>query len=201
MICDKCHEREAHIKVTKVVNGVSETMNLCEQCAARLPGFNPVQADLSKAILNFLTESFSGALMQARSQEAHTQGKRIACPTCGKTYEAFIKDGLFGCADCYEAFDRMIQTTVKGMQGAEQHTGKRPRPASSADPAFGDAEYGETAGGASAEDREGLTPEEQVRQLKKRLDEALLFEDYEKAAAIRDEMKALEAGDEEAQHG
>jgi ATP-dependent Clp protease ATP-binding subunit ClpC len=33
MICDKCKKREAHIHITKIVNGKKTTKHLCEQCA------------------------------------------------------------------------------------------------------------------------------------------------------------------------
>jgi len=33
MICDKCKKKEAHIHITKIVNGKKTTKHLCEQCA------------------------------------------------------------------------------------------------------------------------------------------------------------------------
>lgn len=41
MICDKCKKREAHVHITKIVNGKKTTRHLCEICAAEegvMPG-------------------------------------------------------------------------------------------------------------------------------------------------------------------
>lgn len=35
MLCEMCHERPATVHRTRIVNGVSESVHLCEQCAAR----------------------------------------------------------------------------------------------------------------------------------------------------------------------
>ena len=36
MLCERCHEREAHVKIVSNVNGVSKEWNLCEVCALEM---------------------------------------------------------------------------------------------------------------------------------------------------------------------
>ena len=48
------------------------------------------------------------------------------CPTCGTTYEEFVKDSRFGCPDCYSVFDPLISDNIRHLQGSEKHVGKRP---------------------------------------------------------------------------
>lgn len=53
MLCEKCQKREAHIKITKNVNGVAETHNYCQTC------FQELQSEM-----HFDPKSFSNAFMQ-----------------------------------------------------------------------------------------------------------------------------------------
>ena len=48
MLCEKCGEREAHVKIQINLNGEKKTMNLCEECAKELTGENGRDPDLEK---------------------------------------------------------------------------------------------------------------------------------------------------------
>lgn len=48
------------------------------------------------------------------------------CSACGRTYEEFIRTGLFGCAECYKAFRAELIPVLHNFQGSVCHKGKVP---------------------------------------------------------------------------
>ena len=65
----------------------------------------------------------------------------VVCPTCGTTYEEFVKNSRFGCADCYHVFDPLLGEKIKKLQENSSHTGKhREDPAAQSGGCRGDEE-------------------------------------------------------------
>ena len=94
-----------------------------------------------------------------------------ACPQCHLTRADFKKTGRLGCPYCYEHFRAELTPMIKAMHHGERHVGKRP-PVSKA-----------------------RTPvPERLAELRRRLEEAVAAEQYEAAAALRDEIRALTEG-------
>ena len=91
------------------------------------------------------------------------------CPNCGRSYYDFNKTGRLGCAECYKAFENPVRATLKRMQKNTRHTGKIPS-------------------GQSEE----LLKKRRLEELKKELSKAVSEEDYELAAKLHKEIKALE---------
>lgn len=178
MLCEKCRIREANIKYTEIVNGVKKEHNLCSQCAREMD-LGPYSAILEgefplSMLLSSLLGLPDGSARQQRAEE-------VVCPTCGTTYEEFIKNSRFGCADCYHVFDLLIGERIKKLQDNACHTGKQPKIRA------GRAMEAEVTRSGEL----NFTREEQVRQLERRLKAALETEDYEQAAVCRDQIRAL----------
>jgi protein arginine kinase activator len=100
----------------------------------------------------------------------------VSCKGCGLTLEEFRKRGRLGCASCYVAFGAQIGELLERVHGARVHVGRLP----------------------------GTSPQELVRMqhmndLQQRLEVAIRDEAYESAAALRDEIKALEEDSSERQ--
>ena len=49
------------------------------------------------------------------------------CKTCGTSLTEFYNNGMLGCPGCYKAFGQEINATLKKIQGAYSHVGKKPR--------------------------------------------------------------------------
>ena len=181
MICEKCKIREARVKITKVINGVTEVHNLCPKCAVDLrlldTGITP---EWSNAIFRLLSDTQKQNEGRKKAEPYDEKLKLMECPTCHKKYGDFLADGAFGCSDCYEAFSPSIDQMILSMQGADSHTGKRP------------LSYRDRIESGADVTEEMLTPEEEAEMLKIRLQEAVYAEDYEQAAVLRDQLKALE---------
>ncbi len=167
MICQRCQEKAATVHYTKVVNGQKTEYHLCEQCAhegGELDlsfGFDP-----GFSIHNLL----AGLLDMEAHQKPGTAGSRgsAQCPTCGQTYSEFGRTGRLGCSDCYLAFDKQLEPLFRRIHGSSSHSGKVP----------------ERTGGLAK-------LEQSIRQLSSQLEQAVEREDYEQAAALRDQIKQL----------
>lgn len=111
-----------------------------------------------------LLEDFVMQTQQAK------QLSELVCDHCGITFLEFRQAGLLGCPNDYEAFSAaMVPLLERAHEGASHHVGKVPA----------------RAGGDERRQSELL-------RLRADLKEAVLREDYERAARIRDQIKELE---------
>lgn len=91
-----------------------------------------------------------------------------SCPDCGRTYQSFQKTGKLGCPKCYDTFREPVKSTLRQIHQNAKHQGKIP------------------AGSAQE-----LKLKKQYEELKAALSLAVKEEDYEKAAKLHKELKAL----------
>ncbi|MBQ1376539.1 MAG: UvrB/UvrC motif-containing protein [Lachnospiraceae bacterium] len=184
MLCEKCKVREARVKITRVINGVSETHNLCPECASSFRLLDTGRgSEWSNAIFRLLSDAAVTKRKGSKDSEDEEKLKQLECPGCHKTYGAFLEDGTFGCPDCYEAFSPYVDQMILSMQGADAHTGKKSILA------------GRNVRITRDITEDTLTPEQEAAMLRSRLEEAVFLEDYDTAARIRDELKKLEKGE------
>jgi protein arginine kinase activator len=97
-------------------------------------------------------------------------GGERACPRCGLTYGQFRRVGRLGCATCYETFGGELKPLLRRIHGSTDHEGRVPPDVA------GDHER-----------------RREVKRLKAELAHAVHAEDYERAAALRDALRAVEA--------
>ncbi len=183
MLCERCKIREANIQYTEVIGGVKKEHHFCAQCAKELD-FGPYSAIFDG---EFPLGKLLSGLLGISEEQKESSTTQIICPTCGTSYEEFVKNSRFGCADCYGMFDLLMGDNIKQLQGSEKHRGKRPKNRQDRMP------------GLSAEKPELLSaqteePEEQIRILEMKLRDAVRREEYEVAAQCRDQIKALKEG-------
>lgn len=184
MLCERCKIREANIQYTEVINGVRTEHNFCAQCAREMD-FGPYSAIFDGEFP--LAQLLSGLLGVELPAQKKGKLQQITCPTCGATYEEFVKNSSFGCADCYGVFDLLIHDTMMQLQGNDCHKGKRPLY----------QDHGEAGADPAARPGQGeVTREEQLRAWNRKLREALRLEEYETAAVCRDRIRELKEGEE-----
>ena len=112
----------------------------------------------------------------------------MVCPTCGTTYEQFVKDSKFGCADCYKVFDLLIGDNIRQLQGNGEHHGKRPKYITGTIPQQVKEELEESMTENVPESRYI----DQLIDLRRSLRKAIEEEEFEEAARLRDEIKEVE---------
>ena len=188
MLCERCKIREANIQYTEVVNGVKKEHHFCAQCAKEMDfGVYAAIFDGEFPIGKLL----SGLLGIEDDNQGPDKLHQISCPTCGTSYDTFVRDSRFGCADCYSVFGPLMEDSIKQLQGSLHHTGKAPVYQNTEDEG---EKGGKTNGKVLVK---GVSEEEKkLSELDSRLKEALRFEDYETAAVCRDRIRELRKGNE-----
>ncbi len=167
MLCQECNKRPATVHLTKIINNEKETFHLCEQCAREKGEFD-FTAPAPFSIHSLLTGLLNMELPQA-GQGPGCQVK-MQCEGCGLTYAQFGQIGRFGCSSCYRAFKERLAPLLRRIHGSTQHAGKVPQ----------------RAGGSIRLRRE-------IEVLRSRLQSCVDREEFEEAAALRDEIRQLEA--------
>jgi len=106
----------------------------------------------------------------AQQMEQASGGIEVKCPHCGFTHADFKKAGRLGCAECYKVFSEGLETLLKTMHKGTRHVGKVPQ-------VF----------------RQNQDLTDKLKGLQKKLEKAIADEDFESAAKLRDELKAVRA--------
>jgi protein arginine kinase activator len=162
--CERCGVQPAVVYVAHVVNGQKTERRLCESCA-KAEGAWPGVA------LNWpgqLGQLFGG-MVPGQANKTETNLAQMQCARCGWTTAHLQQTGQLGCDACYETFGPLLEPTLRRIHGAVEHGGKIPH----------------RVGGA-------LRAERQLVQLRGELREAIQQEEFERAAEIRDQIRALE---------
>ncbi len=165
MLCQECQRSEANIHIVKNVNGKQSELNLCEHCARKKD-----ELDFSFEPQFSLHKLFSSMLNQSlRESRESMQAVNAQCPSCSLTFTQFSQIGRLGCSSCVPAFEEKLNPLLRRIHGGSTHTGKVP---------------------ATARKRVNILRE--LDQLKEDLKSKIMSEEFEKAALLRDRIKAVE---------
>ncbi len=173
MLCEHCKKRTATVFYNENINGQVRAFSLCGECAAKLRERGEIHEITS------MTGSFADPFADLQSDlfggffgipfhKAIAPQKK--CPGCGSIYADVTACGRVGCPTCYQTFREELAPTIHSIHGTTSHTGSVP------------ARY-----------RAKQERADRLKQLKAELRDAVNREDYEKAASLRDEIRALQA--------
>ena len=166
MECQECHIRPAALHFTKIVNGDKVEYHLCEQCAKE-------KGHVMSASSSFTIHDLLSGLLNFDQPLGGKQEKKVSvleCPKCGLTYSQFAKSGKFGCDECYYTFDEKLDPVFRRVHsGNTLHKGKVPKRAG-----------------------KDLNQKKQISALKEEMKKHIENEEFEQAADVRDEIRALE---------
>ncbi|ENX6203361.1 UvrB/UvrC motif-containing protein [Listeria monocytogenes] len=171
MICQRCGENKAVIALQQLNElGKVESLYLCENCASDEALSS--EKDLVKAMDTFSEVALD--FLTLLQKEENTQ-KEVVCENCQLSFEEFLKTNRVGCPECYSAFEAQLVPIIGRVQnGYKKHIGKVP---------------------AEVERAEGVQNE--ISRLQEKLAQLVKNEEFEEAAVVRDEIKALKAGGED----
>ena len=198
MLCDICHENEAVINVTEISSEGRRERHLCKACASKRSGGEHPFASLADPafIMNLLKGVIGGS--DEKEEPESLKKTNVVCAVCGKTYDEFVKDGTFGCPDCYRTFNFLLDAYLKKVHGNSRHVGRRPVFQSETIHIPDWEEGADTDADRFDEEIEIIVDNgSSVRELKLAVKRALDREDYEEAARLRDLIKAQERGAED----
>ena len=163
MLCQKCKNNEETVHIRQNVNGVKKELMLCAECSEK-DGMHPFLKD------DLFSGFFSDSILGVRFAEDQKK-----CDGCGMTRRELATSGRAGCAKCYEVFSAELDKIIYGIHGNAKHTGALPG---------GHAEHME-------KQKKLDMLKKELESLKKEQQEAIAEQNYEKAAEIRDRIRAL----------
>jgi protein arginine kinase activator len=115
MKCDVCHDAEATVFLTQIVNGTMQKINLCPTCAKAKGVNDPAGFQLADLFVGL-----------GEQKAIDTDGGTLKCPVCGFTATDLKKTGRLGCSNCYEVFEGALEPMLKSMHKGTSHKGKAP---------------------------------------------------------------------------
>ncbi len=169
MLCEKCKKRTAAVFYNENINGKMRSFSLCGECAAHLREKGELQ-DITSMVGSFadpfseLQDNLFGGFFGIPKSLGVSTEKR--CHRCESTYADIVKDGRVGCPECYTVFEGELSRMIRSIHGTTSHTGSVP-----------------------ARHRARQEREEKLKRLRKEMQEAIAKEDFERAAALRDEIR------------
>ncbi|MBE4906638.1 UvrB/UvrC motif-containing protein [Bacillus luteolus] len=168
MICQECNKRPATLHFTKIVNGEKTEVHICEHCAQEKSEMFMFSGN------GFSINNLLAGLLNIEPSISETKpfinNEITQCPRCNMTFQQFAKVGRFGCSECYKAFNKHLTPILKRLHsGNTAHIGKIPK----------------RAGGK-------IHIRKEIEELKQSLQEQIVNEEFEQAALLRDQIRALE---------
>lgn len=173
MKCEVCGKKKATVHLTELVDENISELHICEDCAREKSAQMEQQFGLADLLAGL--SNFGNPL-----GEKQTQKQILSCPNCQTTYEEFKKHGRLGCSECYQAFREQLGSLLKKIHGSSKHAGKLPKHVAV------EVSVAEKSSSAAVVEGDGIAA------LKEQLQQAVLCEDYERAAELRDEIRSME---------
>jgi len=129
---------------------------------------------LASALAKGLPKQMS---LNKATEELHELDQQT-CPICGISFFEFRNRGFLGCPHDYDFFNKQIDAFLLNVHGANEHTGKVPA-------------------------RKSDHKQERMLLIKYRrdLEDAIQYEDYERASKLRDKIKEIEQAQERSDAG
>ena len=171
MLCDKCKKNQASVRMQQFINGKKTELNICHECA--YGGDDPMNLDdfFQGLMGSLLAHSMKDTQFVSLGKTGKTSNEP-ECPACAMTYREFKEKGRLGCGQCYTTFRRQLAPIFNSIQTNSEHKGKIP-----------------LRSGAK------LNMERHIDKLTRELKSLVEQEEYEKAAALRDEIRRLQNKD------
>ena len=188
MLCENCHQNEASIHYTEIINGVKREHYLCMECARKL-NFSGLgdMSDTEFPFVRLLTGLLSAGGGGKELEDSPMM--HVCCPGCGMSFDEFTMVGKFGCAECYGVFAPLIEDNMKRIHGDSVHRGKKYKSGSGDMPVSGERNDNTLA----IMKDENNDPVETLKELNRKLREAVEIENFEEAAKLRDKIRMLKS--------
>ena len=166
-LCQSCGRRPAVVEFIQVSGDERRMFALCRECAVS-HGLS-LQLDALQRLSQLLVHQMRpiGSTMPDEWQAA----LESTCSNCGLVFEDFVKTGLLGCSHCYKEFHELLTPILRRLHGVTKQA----------------ADVVES--GPSLAEKHAPDPNRE--QLEAELHLALGEDNYERAAAIRDQLKKL----------
>jgi len=139
-------------------------LHLCEQCARE----KSAEMEEHFGLADLLSGLADLVPIVGEKQNAAAEVK-LKCSSCGFTFQDFRKTGRLGCPKCYDTFGAQLSPLLKKIHGSDTHIGKTPLKKE------------------AVQNKLAL-----LSDLKVKLEASVRSEEFEQAARLRDQIRALE---------
>lgn len=176
MICENCTKREATIHFTEIIKNVRSEYHLCEICAKDIR-------------LNLKLQNCSNSMQEILSfldNENINKTNDINCMNCGLTLTELKNEKKLGCPICYNYFHSSLESVISYYHKETRHKGKIPNNYVNIKRNIEENEL------AILKDNQ-IELDNNIENLKEKLESAVIEERYEDAAILRDLVKELES--------
>lgn len=162
MMCEVCRQKTANVIFKTIADGQVATRAMCMDCAQNL------QQDMYRVFMALgLGPGGMNAPQQSRQAEETMKPQpempRYLCAHCGRPFDTLDEHTMAGCAHCYGAMQKGLGEMLEGNKAAS----------------------------AIPQQENTETTSDERTELKYQLLEAVMKEDYETAAALRDKIRAM----------
>ncbi len=168
MLCDRCGKREATIQYIQIINGNRQELHLCSKCGKEV-GVDDFSMPID--LSGFFGDIFGEYDLPLINRES-----RLVCENCRTSFEEFLNTGKMGCANCYKTFEKKLNPILKRIQGGSEY--------------LGNSKQDTTIEKINTKKKEE-TNEDKIKKLEEKIKKCVREENYEEAAKVRDEIKAL----------
>lgn len=169
MLCEECKTNEACYTVSVMAGDEMTTRHLCAECMAKM------NANFAGGNIRNLLSSILSAITGTETPAPQEEDSGVVCPRCQTTQSQFTRTGRLGCPACYEAFREQLQPMLLQIHGRVQHAGRQP---------------------LTTEDAQRTRSRQEA--LTRQMEQAVALEDFETAARLRDQLRALAGQKEDA---
>lgn len=165
--CEECGVNEACYTISVMMAGQVTQRHLCADCMAKM------NMSIATGNIRQLLSAIMSAMTGTEAPAAEEARPDVVCERCQTTLSQFTKSGRLGCPDCYKAFREQLAPMLQQIHGRLEHAGRKP-----------------------LDTEEAQRSRSLHEKLQRQMEAAVAAEDFETAARLRDELRAL--SDEEA---
>jgi protein arginine kinase activator len=168
MKCQKC-DKTATFHITELTGPKPMENHLCEDHARQ---YLNDSSDHGEPVGTLASTLSGGLSKQVSLNKAAAELKELdqqTCPICGISFYDFRNRGRLGCPNDYDYFNKQLDTLILNIHGEQEHVGKVPAGTNS-----------------------DFAPQTLLIKLRRDLDDAVKYEEYERASTLRDKIKKLE---------
>lgn len=169
MKCQKCNKNEANTHITRVINGVKTEQYLCSECAGESQELMNFQSGFDSDFDSFFSGFFASPFIGGKKMPRKS-ANGASCGFCGTSLADIERNGRLGCSKCYDTFGDFLLNPLKQIHGSNRHTGKLPSRAG-----------------------KGIRHANEIERLQNELSRAVMDQNFEKAAELRDKINDLKA--------
>ena len=168
MKCQKC-DKLATQHFSVLTGSETQELHFCDEHAQEYLTSPSTQGSLVGSLASALTKGIPQQMLLNKAAKELQELDQQTCPICGMSFHDFRSRGYLGCPHDYDFFNKQIDAFILNNHGASEHTGKVPM-------------------------RRPDNTQERMLLIKFRrdLDDAIQYEDYERASKLRDKIKEIE---------